>query len=205
MLILKPKTAEIFGILPRSHELYDIKLLYMYVYCLPCQVLMYTCISLTFKQNKRRMCSSFLWFPFVEMLCTICKCFWLSIFLCSKISGTICVCWIYISQFTLRSPYESSKTLNVYIYKDVSARTNVFSLQFPCTCISNIVHIRHKKHSYSEVPGTKEFDLSYTNLYLIRFISFAILDKMNETEFALSVNSLVTCMFVIWVHVIVFY
>lgn len=117
----------------------------------------------------------------------------------------LCVCWIYISQFTLRSPYESSKTLNVYIYKDVSARTNVFSLQFPCTCISNIVHIRHKKHSYSEVPGTKEFDLSYTNLYLIRFISFAILDKMNETEFALSVNSLVTCMFVIWVHVIVFY
>lgn len=93
----------------------------------------------------------------------------------------------------------------MYIYKDVSARTNVFSLQFPCTCICNIVYVRHKKHSYSEVPGTKEFDLSYTNLYLIRFISFAILDKMNETEFALSVNSLVISMFVIRVHVIVFY
>lgn len=65
-------------------------------------------------------------------------------FLCTKISGTY-VCVEYISQFTLRSPYESSKTLNVYIYKDVSARTNVFSLQFPCTCISNIVHVRHKK------------------------------------------------------------
>lgn len=62
-----------------------------------------------------------------------------------------------------------------------------------------------KKHSSSEVSGTKEFDLSYTNLYLIRFISFAILDKMNETEFALSVNSLVISMFVIRVHVIVFY
>lgn len=121
-----------------------------------------------------------------------------------------CVCWIYISQFTLRSPCESSKTLNVYIYKDVSARTNVFSLQFPCTCICNIVHIRHKKHRYSEVLGTKEFDLSYTRFVIqqfvsVQFISFAILDKMNETEFALSVNSLVTCMFVIWVHVIVFY
>lgn len=150
------------------------------------------------------MCSSFLWFTFLEMLCTICKCFWLSIFLCIKISGTY-VCVEYISQFTLRSPYESSKTLSVYIYKDVSARTNVFSLQFPCTCICNIVYVRHKKHSYSEVPGTKEFDLSYTNLYLIRFMSFAILDKMNETEFALSVNSLVISMFVIRVHVIVFY
>lgn len=111
---MKPKTAEIFGMLLRSHELYDIKLLY--VYCLPCQVLMYTCISVTFKQNKRRMCSSFLWFTFVEMLCTICKCFWLSIFLCTKISGTY-VCVEYISQFTLRSPYESSKTLSVYIQR----------------------------------------------------------------------------------------
>lgn len=136
----------------RSYELY--------VYCLPCQVLMYTCISVTCKQNKQRMCSSFLWLTFVEMLCTICKCFWLSIFLCTKISGTY-VCVEYISQFTLRSPYESSKTLNVCV------RTNVFSFQFPCTCICNIVHVRHKKHSYSEVPGTKEFDLSYTNLYLI--------------------------------------
>lgn len=145
----------------RSYELY--------VYCLPCQVLMYTCISVTCKQNKRRMCSSFLWFTFVEMLCTICKCFWLSIFfLCTKISGTyVCVEYIYLNLLFKRSPCESSKTLNVYIYKDVSARTNVFSLQFPCTCISNIVHVRHKKHSYSEVPGTKEFDLSYTNLYLI--------------------------------------
>lgn len=120
------------------------------------------------------------------------------------------MCVEYISQFTLRSPYESSKTLNVYIYKDVSARTNVFSLQFPCTCISNIVHVRHKKHSYSEVPGTKEFDLSYTRFVIqqfvsVQFISFAILDKMNETEFALSVNSLVISMFVIRVHVIVFY
>lgn len=150
----------------RSHELYDIKLLY--VYCLPCQVLMYTCISVTCKQNKRRMCSSFLWFTFVEMLCTICKCFWLSIFFyVQKYQVPMCVLNIYLNLLFKRSPSESSKTLNVYIYKDESARTNVFSLQFPCTCISNIVHVRHKKHSYSEVPGTKEFDLSYTNLYLI--------------------------------------
>lgn len=98
MLILKPKTAEIFGMLLRSHELYDIKLLY--VYCLPCQVLMYTCISLTFKQNKRRMRSSFLWFTFVEMLCTICKCFWLSIFFMYKNIRYLCVCWIYISIYS---------------------------------------------------------------------------------------------------------
>lgn len=144
----------------RSYELY--------VYCLPCQVLMYTCISVTFKQNKRRMCSSFLWFTFVEMLCTICRCFWLSIFFyVQKYQVPMCVLNIYLNLLFKRSPCESSKTLNVYIYKDVSARTNVFSLQFPCTCISNIVHVRHKKHSYSEVPGTKEFDLSYTNLYLI--------------------------------------
>lgn len=117
----------------------------------------------------------------------------------------LCVCWIYISIYFLKDLLVKVRKHWMYIYKNVSARTNVFSLQFPCTCISNIVHVRHKKHSYSEVPGTKEVDLSYTNLYLIRFISFAILDKMNETEFALSVNSLVTCMFVIWVHVIVFY
>lgn len=129
---------------------------------------MYTCISVTCKQNKRRMCSSFLWFTFVEMLCTICKCFWLSIFFyVQKYQVPMCVLNIYLNLLFKRSPCESSKTLNVYIYKDVSARTNVFSLQFPCTCISNIVHVRHKKHSYSEVPGTKEFDLSYTNLYLI--------------------------------------
>lgn len=151
------------------------------------------------------MCSSFLWFTFVEMLCTICKCFWLSIFFMYKNIRYLCVCWIYISIYFLKDLLVKVRKHWMYIYKDVSARTNVFSLQFPCTCISNIVHVRHKKHSYSEVPGTKEFDLSYTNLYLIRFISFAILDKMNETEFALSVNSLVTCMFVIWVHVIVFY
>lgn len=117
----------------------------------------------------------------------------------------LCVCWIYISIYFLKDLLVKVRKHWMYIYKDVSARTNVFSLQFPCTCICNIVYVRHKKHSYSEVPGTKEVDLSYTNLYLIRFISFAILDKMNETEFALSVNSLVTCMFVIWVHVIVFY
>lgn len=102
----------------------------------------------------------------------------------------MCVLNIYLNLLFKRSPCESSKTLNVYIYKDVSARTNVFSLQFPCTCICNIVYVRHKKHSYSEVPGTKEFVSD-------QFISFAILDKINETEFALSVNSLVTCMFVI--------
>lgn len=164
-MILKPKTAEIFGMLLRSHELYDIKLLY--VYCLPCQVLMYTCISVTCKQNKRRMCSSFLWFTFVEMLCTICKCFWLSIFFMYKNIRYLCVCWIYISIYFLKDLLVKVRKHWMYIYKDVSARTNVFSLQFPCTCISNIVHVRHKKHSYSEVPGTKEFDLSYTNLYLI--------------------------------------
>lgn len=126
-------------------------------------------------------------------------------FYVQKYQVPICVCWIYISIYFLKDLLVKVRKHWMYIYKNVSARTNVFSLQFPCTCISNIVHVRHKKHSYSEVPGTKEVDLSYTNLYLIRFISFAILDKMNETEFALSVNSLVTCMFVIWVHVIVFY
>lgn len=88
-------------------------------------------------------------------------------FYVQKYQVPMCVLNIYLNLLFKRSPCESSKTLNVYIYKDVSARTNVFSLQFPCTCISNIVHVRHKKHSYSEVPGTKEFDLSYTNLYLI--------------------------------------
>lgn len=116
MLILKPKTAEIFGMLLRSHELYDIKLLY--VYCLPCQVLMYTCISVTCKQNKRRMCSSFLWFTFVEMLCTICKCFWLSIFFyVQKYQVPMCVLNIYLNLLFKRSPCESSKTLNVYIQR----------------------------------------------------------------------------------------
>lgn len=61
---------------------------------------MYTCISLTFKQNKRRMRSSFLWFTFVEMLCTICKCFWLSIFFMYKNIRYLCVCWIYISIYS---------------------------------------------------------------------------------------------------------
>lgn len=126
-------------------------------------------------------------------------------FYVQKYQVPICVCWIYISIYFLKDLLVKVRKHWMYIYKNVSARTNVFSLQFPCTCICNIVYVRHKKHSYSEVPGTKEVDLSYTNLYLIRFISFAILDKMNETEFALSVNSLVTCMFVIWVHVIVFY
>lgn len=89
MLIWNQREAEIFGMLLRSYELY--------VYCLPCQVLMYTCISVTCKQNKRRMCSSFLWFTFVEMLCTICKCFWLSIFFMYKNIRYLCVCWINIS------------------------------------------------------------------------------------------------------------
>lgn len=76
----------------RSYELY--------VYCLPCLVLMYTCISVTCKQNKRRMCSSFLWFTFVEMLCTICRCFWLSIFFyVQKYQVPMCVLNIYISVY----------------------------------------------------------------------------------------------------------
>lgn len=53
--------------------------------------------------------------------------------------------------------------------------------------------------------GIKEFDLLYINLYLIRFILFVILDKMNEIEFVLRVNLLVISMFVIRVYVIVFY
>lgn len=110
MLIWNQREAEIFGMLLRSYELY--------VYYLPCQVLMYTCISVTCKQNKRRMCSSFLWFTFVEMLCTICKCFWLSIFLyVQKYQVPMCVLNIYLNLLFKRSPCESSKTLNVYIQR----------------------------------------------------------------------------------------
>lgn len=79
----------------------------------------------------------------------------------------MCVLNIYFNLFFKRFFCESSKILNVYIYKDVSARINVFFFRFLCICIFNIVYVRYKKYSYSEVLGIKEFDLLYINLYLI--------------------------------------
>lgn len=110
MLIWNQREAEIFGMLLRSYELY--------VYCLPCQVLMYTCISVTCKQNKRRMRSSFLWFTFVEMLCTICKCFWLSIFFyVQKYQVPMCVLNIYISIYFKISLWKFENIECIYIQR----------------------------------------------------------------------------------------
>lgn len=61
----------------------------------------------------------------------------------------------------------------MYVQIYVSVRTNLFSLRFPGTCctVSSVIVQEHctsqKKHSYCEVPGTEEFDLLYTYLYLI--------------------------------------
>lgn len=85
----------------------------------------------------------------------------------------------------------------IHVCTDVSVRTNLFSLRFPGTCctVSSVIVQEHctsqKITVIVKCQGQRSL-ICYTLICIWSvYISFAILNKVNETEFVFSVNSLV--------------
>lgn len=147
------------------------------------------------------MYCSKLWFTSVEMLCTICKCFWLLIFFfyvqTCQVPTYMCVLYRYLNLLVDLLLKVLKHWMYIHVCTDVSVRTNLFSLRFPGTCctVSSVIvqeHCTSQKNTVIVKCQGQRSLICYTLICIWSvYISFAILNKVNETELVFSVNLLV--------------
>lgn len=146
------------------------------------------------------MYCSKLGFTFVEMLCTICKCFWLLIFFyvqTCQVPAYMCVLYRYLNLLVDLLLKVLKHWMYIHVYRCECEDQFIFSqisiyMLYSLICNrSGTLYITKKNTVIVKCQGQRSL-ICYTLICIWSvYISFAILNKVNETELVFSVNLLV--------------